>query len=167
MEATKLIVLRGPSGSGKSTVAKRLFEAAKRPTALIAQDHYRFMLNPRDGQAYSKAIREMIHQNILTALANGHDVFLEGILSVRGYRGVFEALLEEHPDNQHFFYFDISFEETLNRHRSRRSANLFTEEDMRGWYKAGDVLGHDTERIISEKSTLEQTIDLINAAIGL
>lgn len=43
---TKLIILRGPSGSGKSTVAKMLFDGAVRRTALIEQDHYRFIFKP-------------------------------------------------------------------------------------------------------------------------
>jgi predicted kinase len=166
MEARTLVVLRGPSGSGKSTVARRLFDAATRPTALVEQDHYRFMFTPREGEAHSRTMREMIQQNVLTALDNGYDVILEGILTVKHYRPVFEALLRHHPDNNHFFYFDVSLEETLRRHRSRQSANLFTAADMRSWYRAGDVLGHASERVIREQCTLAEAIELIHRARG-
>ncbi len=162
---TRLIVLRGPSAAGKSSVAARLLESP-RPTAMIAQDAYRFSFNVREGEAYAKAVRQMIRDNVLGALANGFDVILEGILKARGYRDVFATLFREHPRNNHLFYFHVSFEETLRRHRGRANAGLFTEEHMRGWYKARDLLGYDFERGVSEASTLDETVDLIRRAIA-
>lgn len=159
---TKLIILRGPSGAGKSTVAKDLFKAAARPTAYIEQDHYRFMFQPPGGQEGEvKTIHEIILQTALTALRDGYDVILEGILNRPSYHEVFEVLVRAHPDNNYAFYFDVSFDETIRRHRLRKTTNLFTEEDMRGWYRDKDVLGYDFERIISEESTATQTVAMI------
>lgn len=139
-----------------------------RPTAYIEQDHYRFIFRPPGGQeGETKTIHEMILQNTLTALRDGYDVILEGILNRPSYHEVFEALVREHPDNNHVFYFDISFDETLRRHRLRKTANLFTEEDMRGWYREKDVLGYNFEYIISEKSSLAQTIMKIRKMTGI
>jgi predicted kinase len=162
---TRLVILRGPCGAGKSTVASRLLETP-RPTALIEQDPYRFIFNVREGEMYSKTVRQMIRDNVLAALGNGFDVILEGILSTKGYRDVFATLFREHPRNNHLFYFDVSFEETVRRHRGRAKATLFTEAEMRPWYRPRDVLGYDFERVIAEDSTLEDTVSLIRNTIA-
>jgi guanylate kinase len=162
---TRLIILRGPCGAGKSTVASRLLESP-RPTALIAQDPYRFIFNVREGEMYSKTVREIVRDNVLSALTNGFDVILEGILGAKGYRDVFETLFVEHPRNNHLFYFAVSFEETVRRHSGRAKTTLFSEEDMRRWYKPRDVMGYDFERVIDEDSTLDDTVNLIRSAIA-
>ncbi len=162
---TRLIVLRGPSGAGKSSVAARLLESP-RPTALIAQDAYRFIFNVREGEAHSKAVRHMIRDNVLCALRNGFDTIVEGILKAKGYREIFAAVFEEHSRNNHVYYFDISFEETLRRHRTRTTAGLFTDEEMRSWYKPHDVLGYDFEQIIGQDRTLEETVQWIRRSIA-
>jgi len=162
---TRLIILRGPSAAGKSSVAARLLESP-RQTALIAQDSYRFIFNVREGEAYSKTVRQMIRENALGALHNGFDVIVEGILSSKGYRDVFATVFREHPRNNHLFYFDVSFEETLRRHRGRATGGLFSEAHMRSWYKARDLLGYDFERVIGEDRTLDDTVDLVRSAIA-
>jgi adenylate kinase family enzyme len=162
---TRLIIVRGPCGAGKSTVASRLLESP-RPTALIEQDPYRFIFNVREGEMYSKTVRQMIRDNVLSALGNGFDVILEGILGTKGYRDVFALLFREHPRNNHVFYLDVSFDETVRRHHGRAKVSLFTEADMRSWYKPRDVFGYDFERVIDEHSTLEDTVRLIRSAIA-
>jgi predicted kinase len=157
---TRLIVLRGPAGAGKSTVAALLLESP-RPTALIEQDAYRFIFNVREGELYSKTVRQMIRDNVLGALDNGFDVVVEGVLSAKGYRDTFETIFREHPTNNHLFYLDVSFDETVRRHRGRAKAALFDEVDMRRWYKPRDLLGYDFERVIHEASTLDDTVALI------
>ena len=161
---TRLVVLRGPCGAGKSTVANRLLKSP-RPTALIEQDAYRFIFNVREGEAYSKTVRQLVRDSVLGALGNGFDVVLEGILTTRGYRDVFATLFREHPRNNHLFYFNVTFEETVRRHRGRAKAELFGEEEMRKWYKAPDLLGYDFERVIGEDSLLDDTVELIRRAI--
>jgi replication-associated recombination protein RarA len=66
---TRLFILRGPCGAGKSTVASLLLESP-RPTALIEQDSYRFIFNVREGEMYSKTVRQMIRDNVLSALGS-------------------------------------------------------------------------------------------------
>jgi hypothetical protein len=106
----------------------------------------------------------MIRTNVLAALGNGFDLIVEGILEARGYRDVFATLFREHPRNNHLFYFDVSLEETLRRHRGRAATS--TEQDMRSWYKARDLLGCDFERVIGEDVTLGDTVNLVRRAIG-
>lgn len=161
----RLIVLRGPCGAGKSTVASRLLESP-RPTALIAQDAYRFLFNVRDGEAYSKTVRQMLRDNVLTALGHGFDVILEGILGARGYRDVLDAIFRDHPRDNHVFYLDVSFDETVRRHAGRAKAPLFGEAEMRAWYRGRDVLGYEFERVLGEDSSADDTVRAIRATIG-
>ena len=109
----------------------------------------------------------MILQDALLGLRDGYDVLLEGILSVKSYREVFAALLDEHPRENYLFYFAVSVEETVRRHRTRQTANLFSEDDMRQWYRDHDVTGHDCERIIAEDGDAAQTVATIRTAAGI
>lgn len=115
---------------------------------------------------YAKTIRQMIRDNVLGALGNGFDVILDGILSAEGYRDLFATLFAAHPHNNYLFYFDISFEETVRRHAGRPKSGLFSEGDMRTWYRPHDLLGYDFERTIAESSTLNDTVDAIHRAIA-
>jgi adenylate kinase family enzyme len=162
---TRLIVVRGPCGAGKSTTASRLLDSP-RTTALIEQDAYRFIFNVREGESYSKTVRQMIRDNVLCALANRFDVIVEGILSTRRYRDVFATLFHEHPRNYYAFYLDVSFEETVRRHSARAKATSFTEADMRPWYRPHDVLGYDFERVIPEHSGVDDTVRVIRSAVA-
>lgn len=158
-------MLRGPAGSGKSTSAKLLFESAERKVCLIEQDHYRFIFRPYENgsKANSKAMHQMIVQNVLIALREGYDVILEGIMNAKSYKYIVDTIIDAHPSENYFFYFDISFEETLRRHGQRPKKNTpsFTLEDMKNWYPDDYVSIHDDEVLIPESSSIDETIALI------
>lgn len=167
---SRLVVLRGPSGSGKSTVARELFDRAVVPTCLIDQDHYRFTFKPAGGGSRANAgtIHRMIQHNVLSALDDGYDVILEGILSVPSYAGVLAAIFEAHPSGNFVYYFDVSLEETLRRHAFRKTDALtFDEDDMREWYPGAGPCGFASERMIGETSTLAETVDRICSDAGI
>ena len=103
----------------------------------------------------------MIRDNVLSALEDGYDVILEGIFTVKSYKSVFEEIFSKHPRQNHIFYFDISFKETINRHATRESKNLFTENDMKSWYIPNDLMGFSLEHVIAEQSSLEETVEEI------
>ncbi|HVC36560.1 MAG TPA: AAA family ATPase [Candidatus Dormibacteraeota bacterium] len=164
MKASKLIVLRGPSGSGKSTVAKMLFESATRKIALIDQDHYRFIFKPAGGgsKPNSDSIHKMIKSDTLIALKDGYDVILEGILSVKSYSKVLDEIFVKHPEGNFMFYFDISLEETLKRHKSRAEKFPdFGEKEMREWYPVAHRSNHRLEQIIPEAFSAEKAFKFI------
>lgn len=163
----KLIILRGPSGAGKSTVAKALFAGAQKPTVLIEQDHYRFIFKPAGGQVNSRAIHKMIKDNVLVALKDGYDVIMEGIFNVNAYAQTFREIFAGHPANNFVFTFDISFEETLKRHRTKPNKDAWSESDMKDWYHPKDFLGYDFEYVISEESSEEQIKQLIKRVTQL
>lgn len=165
MNNSKLIILRGPSGSGKSTISKILFEKANNKIALIEQDHYRFIFKPAGGGSKPNAdtIHKMIKSDTLITLEDGYDVILEGILGVKSYSEVLEEIFTVHPKNNFIYYFDISFEETIRRHATRKitRGKGFGEDDMREWYPASHKSNHTLERIIPESFSAEDTVNKI------
>lgn len=166
MKPTKLIVLRGPSAAGKTTAARSLFEAAPDHAVLLEQDRFRALFKPPGGDPGAKTLQRIIVQTALTALHDGYDVILEGILNRRAYADALATLFTEHPARNHLFYFDVSLEETLRRHGTRQSAHLSTEQDMRGWYRDKDLLGYDFEHVIPERSSPAQTLARIRQMVG-
>lgn len=171
MNEPKLIVLRGPSGSGKSTISKILFQKAQRKTALIEQDHYRCMFKPAGGggKENSYTIHEMIKIDTLLALSDGYDVILEGILGVASYDTVLKEIFAVHPTHNFLYYFDISLEETVRRHATRTitQGSGFDEADMTEWYPASQPSENFPEEIISESSTIEETVRKVLAETRL
>ena len=163
--SSKLIVIRGPSGSGKSTVAKALFKSATRRTCLIEQDYYRFIFRSRDdgSKANSATIHKMIKDNVLTALSDGSDVILEGILATQSYVDDLNEIISKHPAENYFFYFDISLEETLRRHHTRPSRNTptYVEGDLRTFYPGVYIPVHESEKVISEAFSADETLAYI------
>jgi adenylate kinase family enzyme len=155
---SKLIILRGNSGSGKSVTAKALFEQAARPSVLIEQDHYRFIFKPAGGTVNSKTIHKMIKNDVLITLEDDYDVILEGIFTVKSWKAIFDEIFKEHPKQNFVFYFNISFEETIKRHRTKPKKDEWSEADMKDWYNHKDLMGYDFEYIISENSSKEETL---------
>jgi adenylate kinase family enzyme len=164
---SKLVILRGPSGSGKSTVAKELFKKTKKPSVLIEQDYYRFIFKPAGGATNSKTIHKMIKANVLMALKDEYDVILEGIFNVKSYEAIFEEIFAFHKTQNYIFMFDVSFEETLRRHRTKPNKDEWTEEDMKEWYHPKDFMGYKFEHEISENSTKSETIKKIREIAGI
>lgn len=161
---SKFIVLRGPSGSGKSTVAKELFSRAANRACLLEQDYYRFIFKPAGGggKANSDTIHKMIKSNVLTALEDGYDVILEGILSVKSYSRILDEIFEVHPDDNYMYYFDISFSETVRRHGTRPDKSQdFGAAEMKEWYPVAHKSNHELEQVIPESFTMDDTVGFI------
>lgn len=59
------------------------------------------------------------------------------------------------------YYFDISFQETLNRHKEKPNAHKFKEKEIRQWWNEKDLLGIIHEICIKEKLSLNEVIDMI------
>ena len=166
MQSPKFIVLRGPSGSGKSTTAKILHREAQQPIAFIEQDYFRETLFRHDDETRDIR-RDLMTQNAIAILNAGIDVILEGILNRETYQRVFDEVIAAHPDNNFFFYFDVSFEETVRRHETREKSKLFDAEEMRPWYELAGPSGHPAEITIPESNTLEQTLATVRKVTGL
>ena len=161
METTsKLIVLRGPSGAGKSTVAKLLHARVANKTALVEQDYYRHVMF-NNLHIDLEAPRYVMFAGIKAALDNGYDVILEGFMGVKKYKPYFDELLTHHPDNNYFFYFDVSFEESLQRHTTRQKGKELDEARMQELFLKSSPFGYHNETIIDQSTTAEDSYLLI------
>jgi len=168
VRSNRFVMLRGPSGSGKTTVARRLFDMAKKKTVMVQQDHYRFIFKPNGGgsKPNSEVIHQMIEHNCRCALQAGYDVILEGILSVQSYSNVLDAIIVDHAGPSYMFYFNVSLEETMRRHMTRKEYGDFTPEDMREWYSSAHRSNHELERLVPESFSVEDTLEFICKETG-
>lgn len=166
----KLIVLRGNSGSGKSTTAKMLRDAviavgSNKKIAIIEQDYLRrHILREKETEGADNI--ELIYQTVCFALKRNYSVILEGILYSKHYDDMLIRLNKLCPDS-YYYYFDVSFSETLRRHGLKPNANDFGEGEMREWYKEKDLLRMPGEQLIPETMPQQGIVKMILDRTGL
>jgi adenylate kinase family enzyme len=162
-ERTRLIVLRGNSGSGKSTVAHALREAyGGRGVAWVTQDLIRrIILKEKDFPGGVNI--GLIDQVARYALNQDYHAVLDGIFYADRYEDMLAQLAHDHRGRSHFYYLDVSMDETIRRHATRPQAADFSPGDMRRWYRARDLLRSVPEQVIPQASTLQDTISVILA----
>lgn len=162
----KLIVLRGNSGSGKTTVAKALQKRFGENTMLISQDTVRReMLRVRDGED----ARALPLLETLLRYGNEHSavVILEGILRADWYRPLFQMAVRLYGGGVYAYYFDLPFEETVRRHRTKPNCGDFGPEDMRAWWKEKDFSDVLCETVIPPDKDAERTAEEIYGIVCL
>jgi predicted kinase len=163
---TTLIVLRGNSASGKSSVAEAIRQRHGRGMAIVGQDYLRRNLlweKDRPGAA----IVDLIDTVARFALDRGFNVVVEGILYADHYGEMLTRLGDDHAGSTHFFYFDVSFEETSRRHLTKPQAVEYGEQEMREWYRPLDLLPQVTEHLIPEATTQDEAVDMVMRIAGL
>jgi adenylate kinase family enzyme len=157
---TKIIILRGNSGSGKTTISKKLQKRLGHGTLLIPQDVVRReMLYVKDG-ADTKAV-DLLIQLIMYGKENCTYVILEGNLNSNWYQKLFETIKYEFNNEIYAYYFDIPFEETLLRHKTKSNSNEFGEIEMKRWWKEKDYINMISEQRISEDRKEDEIVDMI------
>ncbi|MCW6003755.1 AAA family ATPase [Micromonospora sp. CPCC 205371] len=131
-----LVVIRGNSGSGKTTTAREVRRDYGRGCALLEQDYLRrIMLREHDSRRTNPvAPAAFIATTTRTALDLGYHVALEAILHSDRYGAVLHQLIDAHTGPTHTSYLDVSFNETVRRHRGRADSIDFTPEQVREWY---------------------------------
>ena len=88
-------------------------------------------------------------------------VILEGIMVADWYRSLFELAKELFGNNIYAYYFDIPFEETVKRHKTRAKSKEFGEEAMREWWvdkDYSDVLDETAITADKDMGTIVQEI---------
>ena len=154
-----MIVLRGNSGSGKSCVARAIQEKIAPHPVLIEHDQFRRkILKEHEGPDIIND--QLILQTVQFALAHNRDVIIEGIMRVEYYKKLFDEIIDIHPNENYFYYFDIPFEETLRRHSTKNNID-FGEEEMKQWFKENDILGYPCETIINANNSLDDSVKQI------
>ena len=156
----QLIILRGNSGSGKTTTGKALQTKFGHGTMLISQDVVRReMLFVKDGPSPESS--QLLSQLALYGKSNCNIVILEGILNSNWYKNLFENLLDEFKDQIFAYYFDIPFEETLNRHQQKDNAHEFGEKEMKEWWNENDLLNIIPEVLLYKELNLNEIVAII------
>ena len=167
---SKLIIIRGNSGSGKSTVAKeirtRIGDGLSDNTMLVQQDVLRRdILRERDTLDKLSTI-ELIELVVEFGRKQGRVVILEGILRAEKYGTMLRKLANKF-DEVYVYYFDLSFEETLVRHKSKPNAHEFGEKEMREWWNKKDFLGMPNEKSLDKEMDIEDIVSQIISDIGI
>ena len=157
----KLIILRGNSGSGKTTLARLLQERFGPKTLRISHDMIRMeILHVWGAEGVEKSLPLLIE---LLRYGRRHSeiTILEGILSAEEYRPLFETAVREFGQNVFAYYYDLPFEETLRRHRTKPNRDDFGESDMRRWWREKDWIGLLPETVLTQEVSLEAAANLI------
>ena len=141
-----------------------MIELAERPLALVEQDYYRGILYPKDESHAKRAA--LIAAMTTRALTEGYDVILEGLLTMRSYGDCFEEIVSAHPNNNNFFYFDVSFDETVERTKFKGEV-AWTPDDMREWYPTCTPTEYEGEIIVPEHLTLGAAVQQIKQVSGI
>lgn len=165
-DQTRLIVLRGNSGSGKSAVATALRSSCNCRIAWVSQDLIRrTILQEKDRPGGANV--GLIHQVARYSLDRGYHVVLDGILRADRYEQMLASLRHDHAGPSFFYYLDVSFAETLRRHSNRPQAAEFGSAEMQSWFRPLDLLTGIDEQVISECSSLQDTVLRILIDSGL
>lgn len=165
-DQTRLIVLRGNSGAGKSTVARALREAYGRGLAWVSQDLIRRVILKEWDRPGGVNIG-LIDQVARYSLDHGYHAVLDGIFYADRYELMLATLNRDHRGVSRFYYLDVSMDKALGRHVTRPEAAEFDPDQMREWYRPGDLLSVIQEHVIPETSTLQETTSLILAETQL
>jgi len=156
----KLIILRGNSGSGKTTTGKALQRKFGHGTMLISQDVVRReMLFVKDG--HDTEASQLLNELVLYGKKHCNITILEGILNSKWYKKLFENLFDEFNNQIFAYYFDIPFEETLNRHKQKANAHEFGEKEMKSWWNEKDLLDIIPEVCLHKELSLDEIVDRI------
>lgn len=160
----KLIILRGNSGSGKTTIAKKLQCKFGSNTMVISQDVIRReILKVKDGK--NTLALPLLKELLFYGINHSDVVILEGIMYSEWYKPLFEYAIQLYDTRINAYYFDIPFEETLKRHKTKPNCNDFGEEIMRKWWREKDFLDVLNEVIITTSSDIETIVSDIYSAV--
>lgn len=164
--SSKLIVVRGNSGSGKSAIASGLRETYGRGIAIVGQDNLRRVVL-RDRDVPGAPNIGLIGMTARYAIEHGFHVVLEGILRSDRYTRMLMDLRADHAGQSFFYYLDVPFSETLERHATKPNAGDFGEAEMATWYTPHDLLPGGLETVITQESSLADSIRRIAEESGL
>lgn len=155
---THIVILRGNSGSGKTTLAKELRKQFPGNTMIISQDVVRRdILGVRD-QVDNPSIH-LMYEMVQFGINHYDLIVVEGILSAHKYKAMLQDIAELGYPTE-FYYYQLSFDDTLERHLTKET-DEFGIVELKKWWVENDVLNVDNEYLISKETTLEAMVSLI------
>lgn len=157
---TKLILIRGNSASGKTSLANALQAKLGENTLLLSQDKLRReMLLAHDG--FDTPTIPLLKSLLSYGIKNCDYIILEGILKSDWYAPIWEFISQQNQLQVFAYYYDIPFEETLNRHSTRSKVEEFGEEALRRWWNEKDYLKIIPEKSFDKTVTLQEALNNI------
>jgi hypothetical protein len=166
-----VLFVRGPPAAGKSTAAQALalrLRAGGARVALLAEDTFRYAI--AGGGATTHAVAAaMLLGAARGALAEGHGVVVEGLLSAERYAP--SRLLEAEDFAAEsarvvFVFVSVELAAAQARHAARPKAAEFSAEDLARWFGNSRPLGRAGELVVPAGSSLEDTVEALAAAVG-
>lgn len=164
---SKLVILRGNSGSGKTALSKLLQKRLGAGTMRISHDMVRIEIMNSGGRLGVEKSLPLMAEMLKFGRENSEVTILEGILPKEKYLPLFEKAAELFDDEIYAYYYDISFEETLRRHRTKPQADEWGEEEMRAWWVDRDYLENISEATFDESVSLEAALERICCDLGV
>ncbi len=153
-----LIILRGNSGSGKSTIA-RLLQKALENAFLISQDTVRKMLSVKDSK--NNVSIPLLQHLLQYGYDNCSATILEGIFRSDYYNDLLLYAKELYRENTYAYYFDLSLQETLSRHHTRKEMGEISDTLFVSWYRVKDTSSVLNEAIITGEESKDEIIERI------
>lgn len=133
---------------------------------LISQDVIRRdMLRVKDGE---NTLALPLMKELLTyGSKHSNIVILEGIMYSDWYKSLFELAVQLYDKRVYAYYFDIPFEETIKRHKTKPNCNDFGEEEMRRWWRDKDFSDVLNEVSITSERDIESIVsDICNTVLN-
>ncbi|MGT2845051.1 AAA family ATPase [Streptococcus hongkongensis] len=156
----KIIIIRGNSASGKTSLAKAVQSQFPERAIILSQDTLRRdLLGAHDG--FDTPTIPLLIELINFSYHQYDVIIIEGILKSDWYQPVWDHLLQNYPKDCQAYYYDLSFEETLKRHKGRAKANDFGQESLQRWWNDKDYLKLFDEQILSPELSIEAARALI------
>lgn len=159
--SANLIVLRGNSGSGKTTIANRLKNEIFYNVMVIGWDTLRMdVFNRFDYVNRDEHIFNTLNLLCEYGRKNNFTVILEGIYPTKQYETILTTLSKSFPKS-YFYYFDISFNESVRRHNTRKKKSEFGVEELRKWYTPSDTMAIEEEKVINDEAQENEIVTMI------
>jgi predicted kinase len=159
-------VIRGNSASGKSTIAAAIRARYGRGLAVVGQDNIRRVVL-REHDRPGGANIGLLSVTCRYAMSAGFCTVLEGILYSAHYGQMLAALQAEYGDRSSWWYLDVPFEQTLQRHATKPQASEYGCAELSAWWHDRDLLPGGFEQIITADVTAEAAADQIMRQAGL
>jgi predicted kinase len=134
-----LIVIRGNSASGKSTIAAAIRGKYGRGLAVVSQDNIRRVVL-REHDRPGGANIGLLGLTCRYAIGAGFCTVLEGILCSAHYGQMLAGLRAEYGDRSSWWYVDVPFEQTLQRHATKPQVSVYGRAEMSAWWHEHDLL---------------------------
>lgn len=157
----RLIVLRGNSGSGKTTIADKVKNELFYDVMVIGWDTLRInVFNRFDYINRDKYIFDTLKSLCEYGRKNNFTVIVEGIYPSEQYLTILTDISNKFS-NSYFYYFNVSFEESVRRHKTRIKQSEFGIEELKKWHNPNDMLNIRNEKLIDDIAEEDEIVKMI------